>query len=228
MQRFLAALQFRCDQPGTAVQLCCFFAAMDGITGWLASIATIAGGLTVALNLGSRVTGWGFGVLAFGSACWSLNAWQAAASSLLIANLAMAAINGFGVWRWLGRRTRIEQGSAAAMAESAAAPVPSLVSAARLLEAPARLPHGASFGMVIDLMLHCQRQDLAYAVLSFDGIGGVGEEFRAIPAERIELRTDGLHCRLDEEALRTLPPIDPTAWPVVAGTVRNRPAGAPL
>lgn len=187
---------------------------MDGITGWLASVATIAGGLTVALNLGSRVTGWGFAVLAFGSACWSLNAWQNGAASLLIANVTMAAINGFGVWRWLGRRARIEQGSATAMADSAAAPVPTLVSAATLLEAPLRLPDDADFGSVIDLMLHCNGQDLAYAVVSFGGIGGLGEELRAVPAERLQLRVDGLHCALGEERLRTLPPIDPTAWPV--------------
>jgi len=194
---------------------------MDGITGWLASIATIIGGLTVALNLGSRVTGWGFAVLAFGSACWSLNAWQNQASSLLIANLAMAAINGFGVWRWLGRRVKIERGSATAVAASAAAPVPTLISTAKLLEAPLRLPREGAFGSVIDLMLHCEQQNVAYVVLSFDGIGGLGEELRAIPAEQLHLSTDGLHCGLSEAQLRALPPIDPTAWPVAPAGMRN-------
>lgn len=201
---------------------------MDGITGWLASIATILGGLTVALNLGSRVTGWGFTVLAFGSACWSLNAWQAGASSLLIANVAMAAINGFGVWRWLGRRSRIEQGSAAAVEHSAVAPVPTLASAARLLEAPVLVPGGTRFGTVVDLMLHCDRQDLAYAVLSFDGIGGLGEQLRAVAANRLELRGDGLHTTWTEQQLRTLPPIDATAWPVMPDPARNRPPQPPL
>lgn len=188
---------------------------MDGITGWLASIATIVGGLTVALNLGSKVTGWGFAVLAFGSACWSLNAWQNSATSLLIANVTMAAINGFGVWRWLGRRRRIEQGSTTATQESALAAVPTLVSAAQLIEAPVQVPGGGQFGTVIDFMLHCERQDLAYAVLSFDGIGGLGEQLRVVAADRLKLQSDGLHCTWTEAQLRTLPPIDPTAWPVM-------------
>lgn len=196
---------------------------MDGLTSWLASIATIAGGLTVALNLGSRVTGWGFAVLAFGSACWSLSAWQNQSTSLLIANLAMATINAFGVWRWLGRRRRIEQGSSRAVEQSAAAPVPSLVAAAPLIDAPLLLRDGASFGTVVDLMLHCQEQDLAYVVLGFDGIGGLGEEFRAVPAGQLALRSDGLHCTLDEAELRTLPPIEPTAWPVASDRAGNRP-----
>ena len=194
---------------------------MDGITGWLASIATIVGGLTVALNLGSRVTGWGFAVLAFGSACWSLNAWQNSASSLLIANVTMALINGFGVWRWLGRRRRIEQGSTTAVEGSAVAPVPTLVSAAQLLESPVLVPGGERFGMVVDLMLHCERQDLAYAVVSFDGIGGLGEQLRVVAADRLKLQSDGLHSVWTEAQLRTLPPIDPTAWPAVVDGAGN-------
>ncbi len=196
---------------------------MDGISGWLASIATIVGGLTVALNLGSRVTGWGFAVLALGSACWALNAWQSHTASLLIANLAMAAINAFGVWRWLGRRRRIEQGSARAMAESAVAPVPSLVSAGAILEKPVRLANGAAFGVVIDIMLHSETQDLAYALIGFDGIGGLGEELRAVPADRLRLRAGRLHCTMTEPQLRALPLVDASAWPVLPGLAGNRP-----
>lgn len=181
------------------------------------------GGFAVALNLGSRVTGWGFVVLAFGSACWALNAWQSDTASLLIANLALATINAFGVWRWLGRRRRIEQGSSRAMQVSAVAAVPSLISTGAVLEKPVSLPGGAAFGTVIDLMVHCETQDLAYVVLGFDGIGGLGEEYRAVPADSLQLRADGLHCRLAEVQLRALPPVDPSAWPVAPDLGGNRP-----
>ncbi len=189
----------------------------------MASIATIIGGLTVALNAGTRITGWGFAVLAAGSACWSVNALANGSTSLLVANVTMAAINLIGVWRWLGRRRRIEQGSNRAMVASAAAPLPSLVSTGALLEAPLHLPGGGAFGTVIDLMVHGEAQDLAYAVLAFDGIGGLGEEFRAVPADQLHLAAEGLLCVLTEAQLRALPPIDPSAWPVAPVLAGNLP-----
>ena len=196
---------------------------MDGITGWLASSATIAGGLTVALNLGSRVTGWGFVLLTLGSACWSLNAMQNQNTSLLVANLTLAAVNAFGIWRWLGRRRMIEKGSAAATKQSAAASVPTLVSAASLLEAPVHLSGARPFGTVVDLMLRCGEQDLAYAVVAFDGIGGLGEELRTVPAEHLRLDPAGLHCDLAEALIRALPATDPAAWPAAPDLPGNQP-----
>ncbi|MFN5245151.1 MAG: PRC-barrel domain-containing protein [Novosphingobium sp.] len=90
------------------------------------------------------------------------------------------------------------------------------------------MPDGARFGTVVDLMLHCDRQDLAYAVLSFDGIGGLGEQLRLVAADRLELRVDGLHTTWTEQQLRTLPPIDATDWPLMPDPTRNRPLQPPL
>lgn len=188
---------------------------MDGVTGWLAAILTVLAGITVAANLGTRVTGWGFVLFTIGSLSWALNAGLNGVTSLLLTNLAMAAVNAFGVWRWLGRRRRIELGSQAAMEHSAAAPVPTLVSVATMLDAPLMTAGNQAFGSVIDLMLRCERQDLAYVVVSFDGIGGIGEEFRAIPAQDLRLNSAALCCTLTEPAIRALPPINPTDWPTV-------------
>jgi hypothetical protein len=188
---------------------------MDGVTGWLAAILTVLAGMTVAANLGTRVTGWGFVLFTIGSLCWALNAGLNGVTSLLLTNLAMAAINAFGVWRWLGRRRRIELGSQAAMEHSAAAPVPTLVSVAAVLDAPLMTAANQAFGSVVDLMLRCERQDLAYAVVSFDGVGGIGEEFRAVPAQDLRLSHAALRATLAEPAIRALPPINPTDWPTV-------------
>lgn len=199
---------------------------MDGITGWLASIATIAGGLTVALNLGTRVTGWGFVLLSLGSLFWVLNALGNQADSLLLANAVLGAVNAFGVWRWLGRRSRIERGSAVAMERSAEAPGPNLLAASALIEGPLTLAGDRPFATVVDAMFDCERQELAYLVAAFDGIAGLGEEFRAIEAAHVRLAADGAHCALTERQLRSLRPIDPAAWPISARSGRNRSDGA--
>lgn len=204
---------------------------MDGISGWLAGVTTVLAGLTVAANLGTRITGWGFVLFTFASLCWSLNAALGGVSSLLAANLVMALINAFGVWRWLGRQRRIEQGSVAAMERSEQATVPSLISAASLLGGSVRLNDGRDFGTVIDLMLRCDRQGLAYAVVGFDGVGGFGEQFRAIPAGRLELGEGVMNCTLSEQDLRNLPELDPTDWPARPLPARdrgNRAAGVAL
>ena len=71
---------------------------------WFASISGIAAALMVSLDSGRRVTGWGF-VIFVGSAL----AWIAAAAlsrdwALGSQNLALFAIDVFGVYRYLWRK----------------------------------------------------------------------------------------------------------------------------
>lgn len=83
----------------------------------LAAATTMIAALMVALNLGPRVTGYGFCVFTLGSICWIAVAWMTAQPSLLWTNIVLLAINLLGVWRWLGLRARYDKGAAQANRE---------------------------------------------------------------------------------------------------------------
>jgi len=70
---------------------------------WTASLTGIAAALMVSFNAGARVTGYGFVVFVFSSACWILAAWFGDKAALISQNLVLFAINLFGVYRYLLR-----------------------------------------------------------------------------------------------------------------------------
>ncbi|MGK7868482.1 hypothetical protein [Falsiroseomonas sp. E2-1-a20] len=71
---------------------------------WLATGCTILGAGMTAADLGRRATGWGFAVLATGSACWLVAAQMEQESQLGLTNLVLLVLNAAGVWRWLVRK----------------------------------------------------------------------------------------------------------------------------
>lgn len=192
---------------------------MSEVIGWLAAGATVIAGLVVAGNLGARITGWGFVLFAAGSLSWIAAAAMDGNSSLLLTNLVMTGVNLFGVWRWLGRQARLEQGSLEAMERSREAPVPALVSVAGLIGSGIAGLNGCRCGTLVDLMLRCDRKSVAYVVFSSGGVGGVGEHLHAVPAGQLSCGDDGVICQLTEDMIAALPEIDPEAWPETAAAV---------
>src|SRR5581483_4879206 len=81
---------------------------------WLAPAATILAALMTAANLGPRVTGWGFVVFTVGAIAWAGIALATSQADLLWQNIVLLVIDIFGVWRWLGRETRWEEGASRA------------------------------------------------------------------------------------------------------------------
>lgn len=79
-----------------------------------AAALTMIAAIMVALNLGARITGYGFIVFAFGSVAWIVVAWLTDQKSLLWTNALLLIINAVGIWRWLGVRARYDKGAAAA------------------------------------------------------------------------------------------------------------------
>ena len=95
---------------------------METSLSWVATIATITAASITASNLGSRITGYGFIVFTVGSIAWFGLGLVTGQSALVWTNAALTFLNLFGIWRWLGRQAKIEDGSTAAAEASQASP----------------------------------------------------------------------------------------------------------
>jgi hypothetical protein len=191
---------------------------------WLAAAASIGGALMIALNLGTRVTGWGFVVLAVGSVAWVTTGILNDQTSLIVTDGVLLLVNLFGVWRWLGRQSRYEDSGARAADRSRRSHVPTLFPAASLIGAAVQGRGDKSRGSVVDAMLKCDDKSLAYVVVSEGGVGGAGETLRVVAPEHLRLQDDAVFCDLPDSEWSALPPIQGDQWPAAApGAAERRP-----
>ena len=186
---------------------------METIAGWIAPCATMIAAIMTASNLGARVTGWGFVVFSIGSIGWVAVAIASGQQNLLWTNGFLTIVNALGVWRWLGRQARYEDGSKAAEAKSAARRAPTLFSAASLPGRKVIGPDGEPLGVLVDGMIRCTDGRLAYIVLRTGGVAGLGERLHALKPQQVSFTEDGVTCGLDADAVARMPEVEPTAWP---------------
>ncbi|MBO9712066.1 hypothetical protein [Sphingomonas sp.] len=77
---------------------------------WFASISGVSAALMVSLDLGRRVTGWGFAIFVASSLAWIAGALMASDEPLWSQNLVLFGINCFGVYRYLIRKKPVHGG----------------------------------------------------------------------------------------------------------------------
>ena len=187
---------------------------MDQLAGWVGMIATIVAAIMTASNLGPRVTGWGFAVFTVASVAWVIDATTNANTRLLWANGFLFFVNLVGVYRWLGREAKLDDGAKAAMAESQNAPrTPTLFSAALLQGCPVEGAGGATLGNAAGAMLEEGSGRISYLLVRAGGLAGVGERLHALPWDCVRAEGGTLRVKLSEEQLAALPEVDPADWP---------------
>lgn len=71
---------------------------------WSASISGIIAAFMVSLDLGRRITGWGFALFVLSSIAWIAGAFLSKDEPLGTQNLVLFGINVFGVYRYLIRK----------------------------------------------------------------------------------------------------------------------------
>ncbi len=186
---------------------------MDQIVSWVATGATIFAACLTASNLGSRITGYGFIVFTIGSIAWFTLGWLTDQQALIWTNAVMTLLNLFGVYRWLGRQAKVEDGAARAAEQSAALPTDTLFPASSLGSASVLARDGGALATTVAAMIGCRSGRLSYLVVAQGGVAGVGETFR---------RLDWRHARIDEGSIKTdfdegrfsaLPELQKDNWP---------------
>ncbi|MFL6722428.1 MAG: PRC-barrel domain containing protein [Sphingomonas sp.] len=179
---------------------------------WVATIATIIAASMTAANLGSRITGYGFGVFFIGSLAWLATGILTQQPALIWTNVVLTVLNLFGVWRWLGRQTKVEEGARSASEASEQTPGEALFPISLLSRAPVA-GGGTEFGRCIDAMAGCRSGRLSYVVVSEGGVAGIGETLRRLPWGQAEIDGETLVAQLDRSAFDALEQLPRDQWP---------------
>ena len=191
------------------------------IAGWVAMFATMTAAMMTASNLGPRVTGWGFVVFTVASIAWVLDALHSDNARLLYANAFLILVNAVGVYRWLGRETKLADGAEEAMAASQNGRVPTLFSAAMLQGCPVENTRGEVIGHAAGAMIEEESGRLSYMLLREGGVAGVGERLHALPWSAIDATEGRLRAQVSVDGLAGLPEVDPEHWPTRSPTLET-------
>jgi hypothetical protein len=186
---------------------------MADIISWIATGATIIAAFMTASNLGSRITGYGFCVFLVGSISWLATGLMTHQPALVWTNVVLTVLNIFGVWRWLGRQAKIEEGASSAAHASERAPGESLFPVSLLSSAPIEDAKGKVLGACVDAMAGCSSGRLSYVVASRGGVAGVGETLRRVDWSQAQVDGDRLIVGLDERSFAALDVVERDQWP---------------
>jgi len=107
----------------------------------------------------------------------------------------------------------------AAASASAATPLQhKLYRGSKIIGTNVRDPKERKIGQIKDLILDGGRGEIAYAVVSFGGVMGVGKKFHAIPWQALQPSDNGNHYILhaDRETISQAPGFDKARWPDMA------------
>jgi hypothetical protein len=165
------------------------------IAEWLAPIATMIAAMMTAVNLGARVTGWGFVIFTIGSVAWTTVGLGSGQTSLIVANGFLTAVNLVGIWRWLGRQRAYEDGGRSAKAASRKASSPTLFTATGIAGMPVMGADHTHFGKAVEALIECSSGEVSYVVVSTTSGAGLAEELRPVARKRSCSNVTGWCCR---------------------------------
>ena len=186
---------------------------MEQILTWVAPIATILAALMTASNLGARITGAGFIVFTVGSLSWLTVGLISDQPSLMWMNVVLTGLNLFGIWRWLGRQAKFEEGAGYAAAESEHTAGETLFPLSWTTSAKMVGAHGDDLGQCVDAMAGCSSGRIAYLVIAEGGVIGVGETLRRIDWRDVTVEGDVVKTKLDRGQFKQLEKLEKDKWP---------------
>jgi hypothetical protein len=185
---------------------------MDQIASWVATIATILAACMTASNLGSRITGYGFAVFTIGSIAWLAVGLLSGQPALVWTNVVMTGLNLFGIWRWLGRQAKVEEGARQAAQDSHETPGEALFPVSVLTGGTVRCADG-DLGTCVDAMAGCASGQIAYVVVAQGGVAGVGEQLRRLPWDKSQAKEGHLVAMIGKHDFERLELVQRDHWP---------------
>lgn len=191
-------------------------AKLEDVAGWIAPAATMLAAMMTAANFGARVTGWGFVVFTVGSIAWTIVGVTSGQTNLLATNGFLTLVNLIGVWRWLGKQRAYEDGGKSATEASRRSAYPTLFTATGVAGMPVATSDGDPLGKAVEALVTCESASVSYVVVSSSGVGGIGEELRAVPSRDIAFACDGLKLRQGRAWFERLPLLADGDWPATA------------
>lgn len=186
---------------------------LTDIAEWLAPIATMVAAMMTAVNLGARVTGWGFVVFTIGSVAWTIVGLGSGQVSLIAANGFLTVVNLVGIWRWLGRQRAYEDGGRSAKAASRRASSPTLFTATGIAGMPVLDGDSTPLGKAVEALIECRSGRVSYVVVATTAAGGIAEELRPVPRGAVVFECDQLVLLVPRHAFESIAPITPDSWP---------------
>lgn len=179
---------------------------------WVATIATIVAASLTAANLGARITGYGFVVFTFGALCWIAVGSMTHQPALMWTNVVLTALDIFGIWRWLGRQTKVEEGGRSASEESEHMPGEPLFPVSLLRSAPV-VAGRVELGHCVDAMAASSSGRLRYVVVSEGGVAGMGERLRRLPWSKANVDGERLLAAMTADEFNRLEEVPRDQWP---------------
>ena len=186
---------------------------METILIWVAPVATIVAALMTASNLGSRITGAGFAVFTIGSLAWLALGMIGDEPALLWMNAVLTVLNLFGIWRWLGRQAKFEDGGQHAAAASEGKPSETLFPLSLTAKATVSGRGGAELGTCVDAMAGYSSGRIAYLVVAEGGVGGVGERLRRLDWGDVTVDSETITAKFDRAGFDRLAILEKDKWP---------------
>ena len=187
-------------------------AGMAEILPWIATVATITAAFMTASNLGARVTGYGFAVFLVGSLCWIAVGATSNQPALLWTNAVLTLLNIFGIWRWLGRQAKVDEGTKVASRVSEELPSETVFPISLLTRATL-VGRDGPLGICIDAMAGRDSGRIAYVGVSEGGVAGVGETLRRLPWSRARIDGDAVHVDLSKAEFGATQTFEKDSWP---------------
>jgi sporulation protein YlmC with PRC-barrel domain len=114
--------------------------------------------------------------------------------------------------------TKERTGSPTPSARQAARQQQDMYRGSKIIGASVRDQKDKKIGEIKDLVLDSRRGEVAYAVVSFGGVMGVGRKYHAIPWQALQPSDDGKYYVLnaDKETITQAPGFDKGDWPNMA------------